>query len=554
VNTSVEDSGPFDAVVPFPRLAADVVTLPVYAIPRQNESVLSIPPRNEQSAIAFANSRYLSHAGIELNGISLSALREQTQAAVIAEAAAYSKTIVGCDIEVGQTGPLIVTGHQPELFHAGVWAKNFAAAGLARKTRGLALNLIVDNDTVAGTRMRVPVGTRDAIAIESVAFDAAQPEQPWEEAAISDPARFCRFGELVQSKIRQCWNYEPLVSAGWLAAIRHSGVSPRLGDCLTAARVSVEWAHGIRNLEVPMSRVCSTPPFCLFAAHVLAHLPRFQTLYNQSVRGYRRAHRIRNRTHPVPELDAGDGWFEAPFWVWRKGDQRRDRPFARQTGAVVELRDSREIFARLPLSPDRSLAMAATNLGELGGQGIRFRTRALTTTLFARLFLADLFVHGIGGAKYDAMTDQICADFFGIKAPPFATVSATVHLPLGSAFPASADELRRVEHRIRDLKYNPDRSLSGSWDSHSRNLIDEKSRLVSGLGARRPTRLEHRRLVEINSALFSLLETVGGALRSDREQLQHQLRANSVLQDREFSWSLQPEEVVTSFFRREFLD
>ena len=543
------------------RLSGGDVAAPIFVVPRQHGSVLRVPERDGQAAIVRANSEFLSGTGIDLHGVSLQALRTQTRAAVIAAAVAYTGSIVaettgaepGDAIAVERSAPLIVTGHQPELFHAGVWAKNFAAAGLARQVRGLALNLIVDNDTVASTRISVPIGTRETPAIEWTPFDATQLEQPWEEAAISDAACFRSFGERLRSRIRQCWNYEPLVAAGWPAAVRHAGVSPRLCDCLTAARVSVERAHGVCNLEVPMSRVCATPPFCLFTAFLLAHLPVFNSLYNDAVRGYRRVHRLRSSTHPVPELETTDGWFEAPFWVWRRGDQRRDRPFVRQVGAELELRDGRGVFARLPLSPDRPLDAAAAVLVGLDRQGIRFRTRALTTTLFARLFLADLFIHGIGGAKYDAMTDEICERFLGIKPPAFATVSATFHLPLGSAFPVSADDLHRAEHRIRDLRYNPDRNLAELIDPNSRGLIDEKRRLIDGLTGRHPTRLEHCRVAEINAALFAGLGNLGPTLQSESKKLGRQLRANSVLQNREFSWCLQPEEVVTSFFRREFL-
>ena len=35
------------------------------------------------------------------------------------------------------------------------------------------------------------------------------------------------------------------------------------------------------------------------------------------------------------------------------------------------------------------------------------RPRALTLTLFARLCVADFFIHGIGGGKYDEVTDRI---------------------------------------------------------------------------------------------------------------------------------------------------
>ena len=77
------------------------------------------------------------------------------------------------------------------------------------------------------------------------------------------------------------------------------------------------------------------------------------------------------------------------------------------------------MVARIPLSSEGSLEGAVRQLKDFPARGLRLRTRALTTTLFARLFLADLFVHGIGGAKYDAMTDQICERLFGMKAPSF---------------------------------------------------------------------------------------------------------------------------------------
>ena len=57
---------------------------------------------------------------------------------------------------VSPAAALIVTGHQPELFHPGVWVKNFALQGLARADGATALNLVVDYDTVKATVLRVP--------------------------------------------------------------------------------------------------------------------------------------------------------------------------------------------------------------------------------------------------------------------------------------------------------------------------------------------------------------------------------------------------------------
>jgi hypothetical protein len=194
--------------------------------------------------------------------------------------------------------------------------------------------------------------------------------------------------------------------------------STRLCDCLTAARSGLERRWGLENLELPMSRLCELDSFLWFASHIFAHLPRFRAIYNEVLYEYRRVYHVRSRTHPVADLaETSDGWVEAPFRVWRAGEWQRKRVFARQSGREVHLSDGRDTIAKLPLAPDMEACCAVEVLKDLSAQGIRLRTRALTTTLFARLCFADLFVHGIGGSKYDEMTDRIVARFFGIPAP-----------------------------------------------------------------------------------------------------------------------------------------
>ena len=74
--------------------------------------------------------------------------------------------------------------------------------------------------------------------------------------------------------------------------------------------------------------------------------------------------------------------------------------------------------------------------GSLAGAGCKVRSRALTTTLFARLLLADLFLHGIGGGKYDELTDELMRRFFGCRAAGFPC-------PVRHALAAAADVSRR---------------------------------------------------------------------------------------------------------------
>lgn len=523
------------------------------ATPRQHESALIAPPWEALTDLVQTNATSLSEADVNLNGMPMRALRQQVRSSVMAEAAAYTSSLIGKDVAPPNLARVIVTGHQPELFHAGVWAKNFATAGLARATNATALNLIIDNDTVASTRIKVPVGTRHVPTIEWLAFDGARPQQPWEEASILEPTVFRSFADRVSRRIRECWGFEPLITSSWPAAITQMKHSPRLFDCLSAARVAVERSQGLQNLEIPMSRVCNTPGFDYFLVFLLGRLPEFHAVYNSAIREYRHAYHMRSITHPVPELDTQGEWLELPFWIWRAGDHRRLRPYARKCGLQVEVRAGSDILARLPIAQDAEPSSALSILSELRTNGLRVRTRALTTTLFTRLFLADLFIHGIGGAKYDAMTDRICEEFFGIRSPRFATISATVLLPLGQPYPITADAVHRQEQRIRDLRFNPDRYiLNTQFDTLS--LAREKKEILSRLTDRRPSKVEHRRLAALNAALYIHLRPLNDALKEDLARLKKELQANLVLTDREFSWCLQPSDVAIPFFRRQFLE
>jgi hypothetical protein len=232
---------------------------------------------------------------------------------------------------------------------------------------------------------------------------------------------------------------------------------------------------------------------------------------------------------------------------------------AKACSQEVRLSDGRDIFARLPISAEGDLESATEILHQLPKLGLRFRTRALTTTLFARLCLADLFVHGIGGAKYDEMTDRLIARFFGLPAPGFLTMSCTVHLPLGEPFPASSEEEQSLRHQLRDLRLNPDRHLPRGSDPSLEKLIAEKQSLIAAKsaarnaghldrrGLNRANHDRHQRLMEIRERLNRETAKSQALLESELQCVRQQLQANSILEDREFSFALYPEEKLRPF-------
>src|SRR5262249_23040061 len=150
-----------------------------------------------------------------------------------------------------------------------------------------------------------------------------------------------------------------------------------------------------------------------------------------------------------------DDWLEMPFWAWRAGEGRRRRLLARSTSSGWQLRAGDDVWPALPGNADDPEMLVAA-WQNLEPQGFKVRFRALTTTLYTRLFL-----HGIGGAKYDELTDELMRRFFGIEPPGFLTLTGTLLLPFPRA-DVTPEDCRRLAQEHRDLWWNPQRHLPQS--------------------------------------------------------------------------------------------
>jgi hypothetical protein len=172
------------------------------------------------------------------------------------------------------------------------------------------------------------------------------------------------------------------------------------------------------------------------------------------------------------------------------------------------------------------------------------RPRALALTLWARLLACDLFVHGIGGAKYDRITDGIIHRYYRCSPPAFACVSATLRLPL-PRHPVNPNDLLNAKRQLRDLQFNPDRYVRNAPADlleKRADLIRESDRLRRVRGsrtARRDTFLSIRR---VNARL---LESQPGLRREflDRvDRIERELLGNAVASSREYFYVLQSRE------------
>ena len=524
------------------------------SVPKASPSLFARPELSAAAELVRSNIDRLSGVEFDLQGRSFQRLRLEARWTVVNAAQDYTGRIRGETIDDVSFDSLIVAGHQPALFHTGVWAKNFAISRLAKETNGRALNLIVDNDTHSNTRVRVPAGgSRDRLHFESADFDADRAAVPWEDSLVVDSERFDTFAERITRTMR-AWNIEPIVNQGWQAARRVAGETRHLRDALTAARYSIEQQWGIDNLELPISHVCRQESFLWFAAHLLVNLPRFQAIHNEVLDEYRIVNRVRSQTHPVPALSQTDGWLEAPFWVWNAGDAQRRRVFARQSEKTLHLSDGKDEFCVLPITPEMDACCAVEAMMALEQHGIRFRTRALTTTLFSRLLFADLFIHGIGGAKYDEMSDRIIHRFYGLVPPGFQVISATIHLPFAEPFDIATDTGDQLTRKQRDLRYNSQRVLENAQPPVVESLVSEKKRLIQAEQTKFDGPDDHSvnydrflELRQINLELQKHTVNQQRAVAESLSELKQMQTANAAIQSREYSFCLYPEQQLRPF-------
>ena len=523
--------------------------------PREDGAALVDPPKREIETVVRANRRTLEAYCYDCQGRCLTKLSRQARSDLLKEARRWTSAYRDVQEPVpSRPETIFLAGHQPQLFHAGVWFKNFALGALAQQHQAVAINLLIDSDTVKGNSLSVPGGTVDNPEVVAIPMDASGPPIPHEQRRIIDGDLFDGFGRRVLERISSLVA-DPLIREYWPAVVERSKETGNLGACLAQSRHQLEGRWGWNTLEIPQSRVCESPAHHWFVAHLLAQLPRFRQTYNQVVNEYRQTHRIRSAAHPVPNLRRSGEWLEAPFWVWSDEAPRRRPLFVKHltNQTLLSNRDNLEIA--LPLTADQEAGQAVDRLSELASKGIKLRSRALITTLWARLALGDLFIHGIGGAKYDQVTDALITRFFGLAPPDFLVLSATLHLPTGRENPRPK-HVRTIRHQLRELEFHPERYVNSQTlqdSDHSEAptaLIADKTDWIRTPQTPENAATRYREIRRINQELQPWVADPRKQLLSELDQTTKSARARTVLSWREYAFCLFPEKTLRNFFDR----
>lgn len=510
-----------------------------YRAPRAHGQSLIEPNFSEVGELIRVNRERMA-----ADGPFFDSLRTRARRQLIDDAVRYTSSYrdVGW-VKVDDQTPIMMAGHQPALFHPGVWFKNFALSRLAQQTGAIAINLVIDNDVATGCSARVPSLDPETGGLyrATVPYDIAGGGVPYEQTTIEDREVFDHFDVAVRRAVSGIVD-QPCVMRLWehaRAAVERCGVA---GCALAQARHGLEGELGLRTLELPLGVVCRGTAFAEFVLAILTQLPRFHRCYNDSANEYRRAHRIRSNAHPVPNLAQDGEWFEAPLWIYGNQAPERKAAWVRLFDDHLVLSDRQNRELRIDTVHTK---LAAEQLANLVSPNFKLRPRALMTTMYARLVLSDLFLHGIGGGKYDQLGDRIMEAFFELMPAKFMVISVTVLLP-GVQQADYEHDIRRLKRQLRDSFYQPER-FADRVELES-DLLHRKRELLAEVPQGADKRAWHDELTRINSQLAQSLESIRGELRWELAVIQRNATSQNLLASREHPFCIFPLDYLTETF------
>lgn len=519
-----------------------------YRAPQASGEYFCLPEWPSLPQLVADNQALLTEANQQFFGLDLNALRKSAREQCLQAAIRHTRRYADV-AELKNQAPLIVTGHQPALFHPGVWLKNFTAAQLAGSVNGTALNLIIDNDLCPAPSLQVPAGTIKEPRIERVAWDQPSKQIPYEERTVQDVALWQSLPERVSRTIAPLID-QPLVETWW-PSLEESVKPNNAGAVISQARHLMEFGWGSHILDLPQSKVCQTEAFRTFFSSLIQHLPVFATAYNGALTDYRRVHRLKNHAQPLPNLEREGDWLECPFWIWTRKDSQRRPLFARKIADSWELTDRRQWTETLFGADSTDPIKQVSQLAAWESEGVKIRSRALTTTLFARWFLADLFIHGIGGGKYDQVTDEIARRLLRTNAPRYAVLSGTLQLPI--EHPSVSElEIREKKKRLRDFQFHGEthinaQALSNPDQEKYAQALETKQLAISSPEAFESAYARHQHIEKANQTFQKLLDKNRKQTEHELQEIFAQRRANQVLDSREYAFCLFPREVLQKF-------
>ena len=530
-----------------------------FKAPQKNKQIFLSPSGDKISSLLEENKKIFSQYSFKILNQPFKEVRENSRKGIVKEALRFSKKF---DPDIGEKiNPayqcIIQSGHQPVFFHPGIWIKNIFLNELLKSPlpdKSLGLNIILDNDICKDLNLSLPVlSSNGNLKLEKVNFlsSALTPNLPFEEYPYPSLELISKFNRDIIHRLKSLESENKDILNNFKNFARCLENSSRfcnqnytrgnLGEFLGLARRLYEKGLEPAYLEIPFSQICDSDEFLSFFLEITKNIESFSKIYNNKLDEYRKLFKIRNRAHPSPNLMIKENLIEIPFWIWREGDQRKKIFILREEEKNYLYNDSYGKIFLIEKDGVKSLFSLKTLLKE---RKLKIRPKALLLTLYNRLFISDLFIHGLGGAKYDLVTDEIIREFFKVEPPHFLVASCTLHLNFKSSPGASDFKISALKKKIRDLEFNPERyvdelPLTKKEKNQIGELAEKKTELIKKIkGASSP--IKKREISEeikaINNFIVEKIIPLKYELNKKIEKEEEKMKQSKVYTFREFPY------------------
>jgi hypothetical protein len=388
--------------------------------------------------------------------------------------------------------PIIANGHQPEFQHPGIVFKDLLIHKIAEHTDGLPLHIVVDTDQFEMVYF-YPERLENGFAHLKTLHLKDEANRVYSQSILSEESKK-ELTEIFQSQIEEAMFFTDMAIQAELIKILNRKIEllktkQYLYEINELIREEFYQSRSIQIYKINVSELVKLPAFQILVEKIRIHLDDFMSVYNSSLTEYRKVHKIKNHAQPIPNLVSG----EMPFWILDPQTKKRN---------VMRVGDSVDNACILP--------------------------KAVTLTMFLRLFMTDFFIHGKGGGRYEEVSEHIIKDFFQIEAAPYEVASVTMHLNKTKWFSVPDVDEKELELKLRDSEYSPEKFLD---PSHPLTL--QKKELQSKFKNPDSDKKElHQKISALNEAMANLILPQIEILEKTKSQLSVIQHTNQVFQSR----------------------
>lgn len=466
------------------------------SVPLKNREALFIPPFSEYAAMMDKNS-----AIPEEEKKKRRAVKEE----LLKIAYDYTK---GLGLDPGPPPdpekPVIAAGHQPVPFHPGIAIKSIALVREAKRLGATPLFISVDSDEFRNGKIFFPSIENGKLTRHVFRLFESDGSLFENAAPLFDNARFIAeleklAGEYSEEKFK---SVKTSISEFLFNVKEKNPPENNLVEKNIVLRRIWQVSCADSFCELPVSKISSSKAFVRFAKEIIFDIKRFSAIYNDELARYRKKRKLRYKANPFPDLAITDEWIETPFWI--VDGKSREPLFAKP--------DNQPTLVKGISAPEMSI----DQLFDSDKWGIR--PKAISLSLFLRLYLCELFIHGVGGAKYDNVTDGIIRACYQKEPPLYSCVSATLFC-VESPGEDPAVKIAETRKKLRDIEQKPE-SMSNLADYDITSLVEEKSRLIALLktpGAER--KMVGKKIAQLNRDMAKALDGERKKLSETLEKL-----------------------------------